>query len=189
MRLFVAVDLDDAARAAIATTQKLVARALTDSPSKVAWVKPDHLHLTLLFLGEVDDARGPAVVESIGRMVDSEPFEMTLENIGVFPPRGAPRVVWVGVSGAGAALHALHDVLAQRVAALGLASASRPFSPHLTLGRWRTSRPSDRRRVTAAAPAGRIARVRVDGATLYHSRLSSAGPTYTPLARATLSLR
>ena len=189
MRLFVAVDLDDEARAAIATTQKRVARALADSSSKVAWVKPDRIHLTLVFLGEVEDVRVPALVETMGRRVVGEPFDMTLENIGVFPPRGAPLVVWVGVSEADAALRALHDVLAQRVAAHDIPIESRPFSPHLTLGRWRTSRPSDRRRVIGAAQPGRIARVHVDAATLYHSRLSSAGPTYTPLARATLSTR
>src|SRR5947207_14127351 len=116
MRLFVAVDLDDDARAAIATTQKHVARALADSTSKMAWVKPDRMHLTLLFLGEVEEARVPALVESVGLAVEGQPFQISLENVGVFPLRGAPRVVWIGVSGPEARLHELHEVLARRVA-------------------------------------------------------------------------
>jgi len=189
MRLFVAVDLDAAARTAIAATQKRVAASLADSTARVTWVKADHIHLTLLFLGEVEEARVPPLVEAIGRDVDAAPFEIALENVGVFPPRGAPRVVWVGVAGADEPLQALHAVLAARVAAHGIALESRPFRPHLTIGRFKTSRASDRRRVMAVAKPGCIARLTVGGATLYHSRLSSAGPTYTPLARATLSLR
>lgn len=189
MRLFLAVDLDAAARAAIAATQKRVAAALADSSSRVSWVKPDRMHLTMLFLGELEEARVPALVESIGRHIDGKPFEIALENVGVFPERGAPRVVWVGVSGAEDALHDLYDELVRRVAAQDIAIESRPFQPHLTLGRFKTSRPSDRRRVLAVAQPGRIARVTVDGATLYRSRLSSEGPTYTPLARATLSVQ
>ena len=188
MRLFIAIDLDAAARAAIAATQKRVAASLADSTSKVTWVAPDRIHLTLVFLGEVDEARVPALVESIGRDVDRAPFEISLEKVGVFPPRGAPRVVWVGVA-ADERLQALHDVVAERVAAQAIALESRPFHPHLTLGRFKTSRSSDRRRVMDVTEPARIARVTVVGATLYHSRLSSAGPTYTPLARATLSVR
>jgi 2'-5' RNA ligase len=189
MRLFLAVDLDAAARAAIAATQKRVAAALADSASKISWVKPDRMHLTVVFLGEVAEARVPPLVESIGRDIDGKPFEIAFENVGVFPERGAPRVVWVGVSGADAALHDLYAELVRRVAAPDIAIESRPFHPHLTLGRFKTSRPSDRRRVLAVAQAGRIASVTVEGVTLYHSRLSSEGPTYTPLARATLSVR
>ena len=66
---------------------------------------------------------------------------------------------------------------------------SRPFSPHLTLGRWRESRSADRRRALASTTPEAIARVDVTGATLYQSRLSSTGPTYTALAHATLAER
>jgi 2'-5' RNA ligase len=68
----------------------------------------------------------------------------------------------------------------------GVAFDDRPFHPHLTLGRWRESRSSDRVIALAAAVKGEMARIHVDRATLYQSRPSSAGPTYTPLAHATL---
>jgi RNA 2',3'-cyclic 3'-phosphodiesterase len=187
MRLFIAVDLDDDARAAIATEQKRLAAAIAGSQSVVTWVKPDRMHLTLVFLGEVEETRVPAVVESIQSDVDAPPFEIVLEQIGTFPPRGAPRAVWIGVGRGAEGLSDLHREMMRRVVALGMPVESRPFHPHFTLGRWRTARSSDRRKVLAAAKPGGLARLMVDGATLYHSRLSSAGPAYTPLARATLS--
>ena len=69
MRLFVAVDLDDAARTAIAAEQKRVAAAMDDARSSVTWVKPDRMHLTLVFLGEVSDAHAPAIVDAVSRLV------------------------------------------------------------------------------------------------------------------------
>jgi RNA 2',3'-cyclic 3'-phosphodiesterase len=188
VRLFVAVDLDDAARAAIAAEQKRIAAAIGEGRSAVRWVQPDRMHLTLVFLGEVEATRVPAVVESIHRRVDAQPFDIVLENIGMFPPRGAPRAVWLDVSDGACQLSDLRDEIARRIGALYIELEPRPFHPHLTLGRWRTSRSSDRRRVLAAVKPGRIARLTVDGATLYQSRLSSSGPAYTALARARLSL-
>jgi 2'-5' RNA ligase len=81
----------------------------------------------------------------------------------------------------------LHQELGQRAAALGIALEDRSFHPHLTLGRWRESRRQDRERALAAGGRDPIARVRVQRATLYESRLSPSGPTYTALAHANLT--
>src|SRR5262249_11050501 len=140
-------------------------------------------------IGEVDESRASQIVAAVERPIDAPPFEMVLENVGTFPPKGAPRAFWVGVSGGARQLADLQAEIAARVAALGIPLEARSFQPHLTLGRWKTSRSSDRRRALDAARPGVVARTRIDGATLYQSRISSAGPTYTPLARATLSGR
>ena len=187
MRLFVAADLPDAARAAIAAEQKRIAAAIGGAGSSLKWVKPEHTHLTLVFIGNVEDARVPAVVDAVGREIDAPPFEAVFEGGGVFPPRGAPRVLWIGVAAGARELMALQQTLASRVTALGLPLEDRAFHPHLTLARWRESRPSDRGGALAAAPRGIVARARIEGATLYQSRLSPSGPAYTPLARATLT--
>ena len=189
MRLFVAADVPDAAREAIAAEQKRLASVLGGSAGSLRWVKPEHSHLTLVFLGDVEDARVPSVVESVGRDVDAAPFDIVFEGLGAFPPRGAPRVLWIGVGAGAAALIDLQRELAQRIAALGVPLEDRPFHPHLTLARWRESRPPDRQRAGAHAPHGAVARARIAGATLYQSRLSPAGPTYTALARANLTPR
>jgi 2'-5' RNA ligase len=187
MRLFIAVDLDDAARTAIAAEQKRIAAAMRDAKSSLRWVQPAHMHLTLVFLGEVSEPQAPGVVDAIGQPVAAAPFDMTLQGLGVFPSRGGPRAFWIGITEGASDLTNLQLEIARRVAGLGIVLESRPFHPHLTLGRWRQSRPSDRRHALAAARPDVVARVAVAGATLYHSRISSAGPTYTALARANLT--
>jgi RNA 2',3'-cyclic 3'-phosphodiesterase len=196
MRLFVAADLPDAAREAIAAEQKRIASALTKEqrePSRrggaLRWVKAEHSHLTLVFLGDVEDARVASVVESVGRNVDAAPFEIVFDGLGLFPPRGAPRVLWIGVDAGADALIDLQRELARRIAALGIPLEDRRFHPHLTLARWRESRSPDRQRVLTQASTGAIARARIGGVTLYQSRLSPDGPTYTALARANLTGR
>jgi 2'-5' RNA ligase len=187
MRLFIAIDLDEDARAGIAAEQKRLAAALRDSSrSSIRWVRPDHMHLTLVFLGELDEARASAVIEDTGRDVAQAPFDLTFGGVGVFPPRGAPNVLWIGVASGAEPASALQRELAERVARHDVPLETKPFHPHLTVGRWRESASADRHRVVAADHRG-VAGVHVDHATLYQSRLSSAGPSYTPLARANLS--
>jgi 2'-5' RNA ligase len=189
MRLFIAVDLSEGARVAIAAEQKRIAAALAGTKTSLRWVKPEQAHLTLVFLGNVDEVRVPAVVEAVGGDVDLAPFEMVLDGEGVFPPRGAPRVLWIGTTLGAAQLIELQRRLSARVAALGVELERRPFHPHLTIGRWRESRAFDRDRALAAARSGSIARIRVEHATLYESRLSPSGAAYRELTRATLAPR
>jgi len=182
----VAADLPDSVRAAVAAEQKRIASSLAGGAGSLRWVQPDHSHLTLVFLGHVDDPRVPDLVESIGRPVHIAAFTIALETLGVFPARGAPRVLWVGVGAGADALAAAQREISTRVAAVGIATEDRPFHPHLTLARWRESRPADRGRALGAAPRGVVARAEVNGVTLYRSQLSPSGPTYTPLAHASL---
>ena len=189
MRLFVAVDLSEAAREAIAAEQKRIAAQLAGMKTSLRWVAPAQVHLTLVFLGGVDAEGVASVVEIVGGAVDVPPFDMVLQGAGVFPPRGAPRVLWIGVADGAVELMRMQRELVARVAALGIAVDDRPFHPHLTIGRWRESRPADRERTIQAASSGSLARVRVGYATLYESRLSPAGATYRALAHANLAPR
>jgi 2'-5' RNA ligase len=189
VRLFVAVDLSEAAREAIAAEQRRIAAAISGTASSLKWVKPEQAHLTLVFLGNVDPALAASVVETFRADVGLPPFDLVLEGVGVFPPRGAPRVLWVGASEGAEEVTLLQRELAARVERLGIALEQRPFHPHLTIGRWRDSRPPDRDRAVGAARKGVLARVHVESATLYQSKLSPAGPAYTPLAHANLTRR
>jgi 2'-5' RNA ligase len=107
-------------------------------------------------------------------------------RLGVFPPRGAPRALWLGVSEGARELAGLERLVKERLRSVALHLEERPLGVHLTLARWRHSRRSDRDRALAMDRRAMIAQARVGHVTLYHSRLSSSGPTYTALARATL---
>jgi 2'-5' RNA ligase len=185
VRLFVAVDLDDAARASIAAEQDRLRR--TAGGSALRWVRPQHLHITLVFLGEVAEQRANAVIEAYDTPAAMQPFDLAFSGIGAFPPRGAPRALWIGVSRGESELKTLQQQMADRACQQGITLEPRPFSPHLTVGRWKDSRSSDRRRYMSDTPGGEIARVRISRATLYRSQLSSTGATYTALAHATLA--
>jgi 2'-5' RNA ligase len=185
MRLFVAIDLDDAARRAIAGAQQEIGNALGASRS-MKMVDPVRMHLTLAFLGEIAERDVPALVRTLSTDFDMRPFEAVLQGLGVFPPRGAPRVLWIGVAGGAGAIVRLQREVAGRLEGLGIALEQRPFHPHLTLARWRTSRPADRPAPISRESLTAVARVTVDHVTLYQSRLSPAGPAYTALSRANL---
>jgi RNA 2',3'-cyclic 3'-phosphodiesterase len=188
VRLFAAVDLDDEARASIAAVQRRLRPAGGSGPR---WVRPEQLHLTLVFIGQVDDAKASDLSNAFAAASERPPFEVTFAGLGAFPSHGAPRALWIGVRQGAADLSALHTEMAQRVARFGLPLEGRAFRPHLTLARWKRSRPSDRRRVLEAMPPGEraIARIVVEHVTLYQSRLSPAGSTYIPLARANLTMK
>ncbi len=186
MRLFIGTDLDDAAREAIAALQWRLGRRIGDR-SSLKWTKPEQMHLTLAFIGEVDEMASAKLIVALQRRAEQPAFDVEFAGLGMFPPRGAPNVLWLGVAEGADALAVLHHDVARRVTQAGIALERRPFHPHLTLARWRDSRPSDRAAVDDLADTGSVARARVDHATLYRSQLSSAGSVYTPVARVTLS--
>jgi 2'-5' RNA ligase len=183
VRLFVAIELTAPARAAIAAEQRRIAEAATGTRFRL--VPAERLHVTVAFIGEVSEARGADILAVMREDVEQAPFELEFAGVGVFPPHGSPRVLWLGLgAGASEILH-LRDQIVQRLAAADMELRDR-FSPHLTLGRWRGGRPSDRPR---SLRAGSVARMPVEYVTAFQSRLSSSGPTYVPLARARLAHR
>ena len=178
MRLFTAIELSEPVRSAIAAEQARIVESLGGG-RRIRLVKPEQMHVTLVFIGEVPEERGTAITATMGRDIPMAPFRISLGGIGAFPPRGAPRALYVDiVEGAEAAIE-LHAHVAER---LGQRD-ERPFRPHVTLGRWRESRPSDRPK---PAPRAAIAALDVLSVTLFQSRISSAGPAYTRLAAARL---
>src|SRR5262249_60404254 len=104
------------------------------------WVRREQMRLTLVFLGGVPEARAAVVVDAIGAAIAQPPFDLTFAGLGVFPPRGAPNVLWIGAGSGADASIALQRELADRVERVGIALERRPFHPHLTLARWKTSR-------------------------------------------------
>lgn len=179
MRLFVALDLDDTARDAVVQLSKRIARRF--DRSDLRWSNPDQLHLTLAFVGEASDAVAGAVQDAMRAPIDMPVYSLVLGGLGVFPPRGAPRVLWIGSIRGGRETIDLQRIVADRLAGVGVELERRPFHAHLTLGRWRESGERDRRTVVEFADTGEVARTAVDRVTLYQSRLSPHGAAHTPL--------
>ncbi|MCU1385028.1 MAG: hypothetical protein JWL71_3725, partial [Acidobacteria bacterium] len=144
MRLFAAVDLSSETREAIAAEQQRIRTALGESGGSLKWVGAGNAHLTLVFLGQVDAAAVPLLADDFSCDIALPPFEIAVSGLGMFPERGAPRVLWLGIGAGAGSLIALQRAVAVRVAAHGVALEARDFHPHLTLARWGASRPADR---------------------------------------------
>lgn len=147
-RTFIAVRLPDAIRAQLALQIETLKPRL---PAMVRWVAPESLHLTLAFLGELDDVRLAAADEATAVAArEGAPFTLALTHLGTFGPARAPRVIWAGVSGDIAALGNPQDRLATELELRGFPREDRPFSPHLTLARIKEPLPPN----TAATLSG-----------------------------------
>jgi 2'-5' RNA ligase len=197
VRLFLALDLDEATRRAVvdwmrALADQLGARYAPD----IKWVAPENLHLTLLFFGYVDPTRADEIHATLAGQpfqaaspphTPPAPFELRIGGAGTFPPSGPARVIWLGVDDERRRFVTLHHDVQNRLAPIGAADPpdARPFNPHLTLGRVRTPTAALGRALKpllASAPS-MFGRVAVRHLTLYESRLSSAGPTYIEIDR------
>ena len=149
--------------------------------ASVAWVAVDNLHITLKFLGGVEDTRLPDVSAALARAVSVPAFEVQVLGLGAFPTPNRPRVLWAGVAPA-PAFGELAVAVDQALVALGFPPEERPFTPHVTLGRVRDGRrdPALMQALVGAAarPFGVLPVARL---CLMRSDLSSRGARYTEL--------
>ena len=143
VRLFVACEVpDDVKRDISGVIESLRGR----SNNAVRWIKPEGVHVTLKFLGEVPVKKLPAVKLAIQEaVVGHAPFELEFSNIGTFGGREGLRLMWVGVAGDVLRLEALVRAVNAALAVVGFEPERRPFRPHLTLGRVRDEVPTRQR--------------------------------------------
>jgi 2'-5' RNA ligase len=188
VRLFLAVELDEAVRRAVSETARTLAASLDRQGIRrgISWVAPGNLHFTLHFLGEVDEPTAQAVVDRVSPPLSAPPFELALAGLGTFPPSGPPRVIWLGAAEGARELAAVHAEVGRRLEEIGVPLERRPFGAHLTLGRVKAPLGPRLRDMLAAAAPARAARCRVDHVTLFDSRLSPRGATYSVIATARL---
>jgi len=132
MRTFIAIDLSPEIKARLSALVERLAPLSRD----IKWVRQDSMHLTLKFLGEVDDRQAARVEELLQTIAPkNEAVPMTFKGTGTFPPGSkSPRVLWVGAE-AGPSLVPLQEEVEGGCEKLGFAREGRPFRPHLTLGR------------------------------------------------------
>jgi 2'-5' RNA ligase len=184
MRAFIAVEIEEAVRRRAAQISRALAAAFDPRGHSraIAWVPPQNLHLTLKFLGEIDEGVLERVKERLAAPFATPPFEVGFSGLGTFPPAGPPRVIWLGVSaGAGAVSDVARDVEA-RLSDLGFPREARGFHAHLTLGRVKGPVGARVREAMASVGVADAGRCLVDRVTLFESRLSPSGASYSVLA-------
>ncbi len=185
-RTFLALDPGKAVIHRVVALQE----ALAKSGADVKWVEPENLHLTLLFLGEVDQRDLIAVCRAVGDVAGRHAaFPMAIEHAGAFPNLRRPRTLWVGVGTGAQEVTALHDALEAPLLDLGCyRREERGYTPHLTLGRVRADGGADAlpTALTKAATwkAGESV---IQEALVMGSELTPKGPVYTVLSRAKLA--
>lgn len=191
MRLFIGVDLPERVKRAAGEAADALRTRLRAARMGVEarWIAPENHHLTLWFIGEVDDARREAIVTAIDRSYAVRAFTLRLGGLGAFPPHGAPRVLWLGVAEGLDSLTAVYRELAGRLAPLGYAPENRPYSAHLTIARVKDVRRSDvdRLRHVLSSAEAPVESCTIGAVTLFRSRLSPTGARYEPLLRVPLS--
>ena len=176
MRLFVAVPVPDPARVQIL---KLLGE-LRAAGWPVRWVHDEGLHMTLKFFGEVDPERLDVIAEALRFAADNAGIlALQLGELGAFPSRSRPRVLWVGVA-APPALELLQDRIERGCEAIGFPPEGAPFQPHITLGRVREGQRLPPKGLDEHADS--FDRVAFAGQelVLYESVLTTGGPRYEP---------
>jgi RNA 2',3'-cyclic 3'-phosphodiesterase len=142
LRTFIAVEMPPRVKA---RAGELIGK-LRASGAEVNWVRPEHMHLTLKFLGDVPDTETPDICRVVREVADQfEPFEIVCRGAGAFPSSREPRTLWIGVQDGGDELKRLQAALDEALKArLGFAKEQRGFHPHLTIGRLKRAAPETR---------------------------------------------
>jgi 2'-5' RNA ligase len=171
-RCFVALELDGAARERIAG---LVDTLRPRCPG-VGWVRVEGIHFTLRFLGPTTTEQAARLGPKLAAAARACPsMQAACRGLGVFPGRGSPRVLWLGVE-ALPPLLALQAACETAAVEAGFAPEARAFRPHLTLGRWRV------RGARPALPSAELGTFALKRLVLFESELRRDGSRYTPLA-------
>jgi len=200
IRAFLAVELSQELQAELATVQQDLKRRIEPEmkrDTRISWAKPASIHLTIKFLGDMDeqviDPMLVAVEQTVGRQI---PVNVPLERLGAFPRPQSPRVLWVGPSenwergGEATRIAEIHGAIEQACEGLSFLRETRPFSPHLTLARIKVG---ERHVGVALARIGvldlplSLGSLAVESVVLMKSELKPTGSVYTKLWEVRLS--
>lgn len=191
IRAFVAIELSAGLRALVVRAQEQIKQRLHRSllskgqDVRVQWVRPDSIHLTLKFLGDIEEGLVDPIRELLAPVVTGvSPFSVGVERLGVFPDLRNPRVLWLGLSGPVETLVRLAAEADARFHSLGFPLEKRPFDPHLTLARVKERSREVGRAVTESGMMSErllVGELEVHGVSLMKSELRPAGAVYTKL--------
>jgi RNA 2',3'-cyclic 3'-phosphodiesterase len=178
IRAFIAVDLQP-------QVIEQICQAISDLKHRIPgirWIAPQNFHVTLKFLGDIEETQIGVIGAALADMIGPFPrLTINAKGLGVFPDLRRPRILWVGLTGN--TLPALAARVQSALEPLSFAAEQRPFTPHLTIGRWRQI---DRPPKTLSEDLARwrdreFGEFLIDRVTLYRSVLKSEGATYQAL--------
>ncbi|MGD0336448.1 MAG: RNA 2',3'-cyclic phosphodiesterase [Candidatus Omnitrophota bacterium] len=187
MRAFIAIELPEEIKRHLAKLEE----QLKETGADVKWVHPENIHLTLKFLGEIDEEKAQTITGIMEAVTKENPaFTINISSLGAFPKIEYPRVIWVGVDKGDKEAKEIAHNLEERIEKLGIPKEERLFQSHITLGRVRS--PANRgglvqklRELTAAVTEKSM-EFPVAGITLFKSTLQPTGPVYEALKTASL---
>lgn len=180
IRSFIAIELPEEVKRGLA---RLQAQLKAGKQPSVKWVDPYNIHLTLKFLGNITTDKIGGITEAMEVAAQGiAPFPLELSDLGAFPNLRRVQVVWVGVSGELAQLSQLHQRLESNLTPLGFAPENRPFTPHLTLARFREQASPEEQQNLGQLLVGKKLEATygftVHAINLMQSELTREGPIY-----------
>ncbi|NNG07337.1 MAG: RNA 2',3'-cyclic phosphodiesterase [Desulfobacteraceae bacterium] len=167
--------------------KNIVARVsgeLRQSTLNARWVKVDNIHLTLVFMGNIETEDIPAMGKGVQDVCQTHsPFDISLKGVGCFPNKHKPRVVWLGLDGDLEQMSTFRDALQKHLASFGIEEEKRKFKPHLTLGRFRKPKKMDVQQDQALSKHEDVSSsvCSLEELILFKSDLKPTGAVYTKL--------
>jgi 2'-5' RNA ligase len=156
---------------------------LKSTRADVRWVSPEKIHLTLKFFGNIEESKIEPIVKSIeGSIQTTPPFSLKVKGMGAFPHLKNPRVIWMGLTNGKENAISLQQRLEVLLEKIGFEAEDRPFQPHLTLGRVKSSR--GREELVRGIEKYReeeFGDFHIETVIFFKSDLRPSGPIYTPL--------
>jgi RNA 2',3'-cyclic 3'-phosphodiesterase len=178
MRVFIAIELPEELRNRLAREQSRLRAVATGA----RWTRPEGIHLTLKFLGEISDDQVAQVRKALEEIKTFEPFTVHAKGFGFFPDARRPRVFWAGLD-APPELAQLAARVESAMTPLGFAPENRAFSPHLTLARFKVPRPQPKLQELLAGQSDvTLGDIEVSEFYLWESKLSPQGAQYRKVA-------
>lgn len=185
MRAFIAIELSEELRSTLAQVQS----HLKYSGADVKWVEKDNIHLTLKFLGEINEEKCEKVKSILDEICSSiKPFEISLKDIGAFPTIDYPRVIWVGLDNGAEGSKGLAEKIDDELSKIGSQKETRPFAAHLTIGRVRSPKNKEalKQKLSTLNLQPSTKTQLINSVILFQSKLTPKGPIYTKLHEAQL---
>ena len=183
IRTFICIELTKDIKEKISVLQA----ELKSHKADIRWTRPDSIHLTIRFLGDVEESLIKDIAQNLKAAINKQKFEISVKGTGAFPNFRRPKVLWIGIFDPEGHLQQLNEIIENELAKLGFAKELRKFSPHLTIGRVKSMLNVNRIASDLQIREFDAGTFTANEVVIMQSDLKPSGPVYTPLS--TLELK